>query len=183
VGSSGGSSGGGGAVNAVKVRKFAFAHNTPNILTGATFFTPTVGDILLDGWLEVGTAWDGTTPLFDFGDFTLSHNGIFFGLSLAVDVKQADVTPALTPFGTLMQGNVDNYILSNELVGTNVQDATVSGSAISYNPNNATRSIPAKFTSATPFKMVVSQNGANNGADPGSTVGAGILYLVTATPA
>jgi hypothetical protein len=33
-------------------------------------YTPTIGDVLFDAWIEVRTPWDGTTPLCDYGVFT-----------------------------------------------------------------------------------------------------------------
>lgn len=45
------------------------------------------------------------------------------------------------------------------------------------------RNVPARFANTDPIEVVVSQDGSIGGADPGSTVGAAILYLVTATPA
>ena len=34
---------------------------------GIAFYTPTVNDVLLDAWISVLTAFDGTTPLGDVG--------------------------------------------------------------------------------------------------------------------
>jgi hypothetical protein len=48
---------------------------------------------------------------------------------------------------------------------------------------HGSHNVPAKFTAADPIKVCVSQDGTNTGADPASTQGAGVLYLVTATPA
>lgn len=61
----GGGGGGGGASNDLVTRVFPFAYNTAGILTGAAIYTPTVGDIIYDWWVQVSTAWDGTTPRFD----------------------------------------------------------------------------------------------------------------------
>lgn len=141
------------------MRKFPFAYNTPGILTGAALYTPTVGDILLDAWIEIDTAWDGTTPHGDFGTFVTSHTGIYGYGSTARDMTSAvaniDTGLEIPSFQNVMM----SYLLSNGGDGGVV-----------------------KFTTTDPIKVVVSQNGANNGADPGSTQGEAVLYLVTATP-
>lgn len=56
----------GGSVPGVSiVRRFPFAFDTASLTTGAPLYTPTVNDILIDGWVEIVTAWDGTTPQGD----------------------------------------------------------------------------------------------------------------------
>jgi hypothetical protein len=156
------------------VRAFPFAYNSPGILTGYAVYTPTVNDILLEAWIEIDTAWDGTSPLGDFGPFEVGNIYgwlAFFGqgpyLCDAADSSQLDVST------TFSQGN----------------PFTDNGSLLSISDNLTTniarrgRAVPAKFIAANPIKVVVSQDGTNTGADPGSTVGSAILYLVTATPA
>lgn len=164
-------SGGGGAGSAV-VRKFVFTHATAGLLTGAAVYTPTIGDVLLDGWVEITTAFDGTTPTLDFGPFLAgdSHMGYFntFGYG-ALDVSAADqlITEGLSIQAPGHQPNSD-------LMGNTLNSPA---------PNGGQRVLPARFVTADPIKVVVSQNGSNNGANPGSTAGGGVLYLVTATPA
>jgi hypothetical protein len=173
----GGESGGGGAPGASIVRKFPFAFDSPGILTGFDVYTPTIGDVLLDAWIEIDTAWDGTTPLFDFGDFTggpASTDEGWFG--------QGTV-------GALSLGFADGSFLSSLLLGqenngttdSDFQQASVAAMG-QFSGNSRWRSLPAKFIVADPIKVCVSQDGTTTGADPGSTVGAGALYLVTATP-
>jgi hypothetical protein len=50
-----------------RVLAFPFAFDTPDLLTGAAVYTPTIGAVLLDAWVEIDIAWDGTTPLCDVG--------------------------------------------------------------------------------------------------------------------
>jgi hypothetical protein len=69
------SGGGGGGAGAPVVHKFAFAYDTASLHTGATAYTPAAGDVLLDAWIEIDTAWDGTTPLGDFGAFAGGATG------------------------------------------------------------------------------------------------------------
>src|ERR1700747_2143590 len=59
------------------VRKFPFSYNTPGLLTGATVYTPTIGDLLVGAWFEINTPWDGTTPLGEVGQFIDTNLGLF----------------------------------------------------------------------------------------------------------
>ncbi len=154
-------------------RKFPFAWNTAGILTGAALYTPTIGDMLLDAWIEVGTAWDGTTPLADVGAFVGGdHKGVFGFDQGPVDLKIVDVSNGtLVPNGLLAQGAGGTPAFPSGLMQQQSTPTAV-----------ITRLFPAKFVTADPIKVCVSQNGQNNGADPVSTHGAAILYLVTATP-
>lgn len=191
MGSSGGSSGG-GAPNAVKVRKFPFAYNTPGLAAGHTVFTPTVGDVLLDLWLEVDTAWNGTTPFFDVGTFTSTTSGIFAannGGNPAALMSQADAALAAAP-NLLAANNLSDLVQSSAVATAtaNYGDSllVVSGTSVNANGNiieTGNLTVPAKFTAATPLKVIVSTDGTTAGSDPGATQGAAVLYLVTATPA
>jgi hypothetical protein len=157
----------GSSAGAPAVRKFPFAFDTPGLLTGATVYTPTVGDLLLDLWIEIDTTWDGTTPLCDVGMFIGANRGWFaYNGSGAVNMAlTADSTNGFG-YGVLSGGPVSL-----------AQNLALSGA---YGGN---RQLPARFTIADPVKVVVSQDGTNTGANPGSTQGAAVLYVVTATPA
>lgn len=162
----------GASVGTPIVRKFPFTFATAGILTGAALYTPTVGDVLLDAWIEVATAWDGTTPRWDIGTFVGSVYGLFANVATAPGLTGADTEDAGAGY----------------LQGDNTRAATLSivsalGTAAAANGQTATRMAPGKFTAANPIKVVVSQDGTVGGADPGSTQGAAILYLITATPA
>ncbi len=159
-------SAGGGGAGAPVVRAFPFAFDTPNILTGAALYTPTIGDILLDAWIEIDTAWDGTTPLGDVGTFAGESSGFYGGTTSAVDMKSAS-----------RPDNIVTGVLSFRN-GALAQEAQT-GAA----PTPLSAAVIGKLTSANPIKVCVSQDGTNTGADPGSTQGAAVLYLVTATPA
>lgn len=171
------------------VRAFPFTFDTPNLLTGAALYTPTINDVLLDAWVEIGTAWDGTTPLGDFGTFTAAATGVFgHTAGQAVPMDSADSS---------------NNTFAGMLVGTSLSDArdmatlttpttdegdgiyVVAVAAVNFiaSPvSNGQRLFPARFTAADPIEFCVTQDGTNTGMDPGSTQGAGTLYLVTATP-
>jgi hypothetical protein len=153
------------------VRAFPFAYNTPSLLTGHAVYTPTIGDVLLDAWVEVRTAWNGTTPLCDFGRFAGGRGwNAYDGFHGVRAMDQADD--------------------SNGLVGMSVNGGPGDGrsllAAVNADPSGTwgtDRNLPASFITADPIKVVVSQDGTDAGADPGSTQGAAVLYLITATPA
>lgn len=173
------------------IRKFPFAFDTPNLLTGAALYTPTVGDVLLDAWLQIDEAWDGTTPLADIGTFQTSNAGWFAQAFGAPDMTSADydiqtsdglllgynfggaafaqgaglLAAASGPLKILSNGDPGNFAVTKNVPAAEVQ-----------------RLVPAKFTAPHPIKVCVSQDGTITGDDPGSTQGAAILYLVTATP-
>jgi len=159
------------------VRKFPFAYNTPDLLTGAALYVPTVGDILYDAWLEIVTAWDGTTPTGSIGILEeIQATGVsFFGQA------PLGANPDMTIADTSTVGVLNNA----EGAGAAPTLLSVanfwSGGSLDYQ-----RVVPAKFVSASPVSVYVSQNsnpGGHGGLDPGSAQGAAVLYLVTATPA
>ena len=159
------------AVGAPLVRAFPFTFDTPDLLTGAALYTPTVGDILLDAWIEIDTAWDGTTPRGDFGTFVGAAYGIFGGgvPGVPVDLTQAEDEG----LGAGIQ--VQESGIARPFTASSMNYHATPGYAFN-------KYVPAKFTAGHPVKVVVSRNGQNDGADPGSTQGAAVLYLVTATP-
>lgn len=183
---SGGSSGGSTA-GALIVRKFPIAFNTPGILAGHTIYTPTVGDVLLDAWIEVTTAWNGTTPLGDIGTFDNGATGIF-GSTSANSQDMTDTDFTLNVMSCLLAGDhmsAVNQIDALGLMPHNIvtDEANVPAIIIATGQGgHASRFVPAKFANAHPIKVCVSQDGTNTGANPGATQGAGIVYLVTSTP-
>ena len=187
--------GGGGGAGAPTVRKFPFAHNTPGILTGAALYTPTVNDVLLDAWIEIDTAWDGTTPQGDYGTFSPGPAGLINAalnsITSAMDMTEADA-PSSGGSASLLGGSgltdlaqlatIFNLGISGYLQATGAVAPFPVGYATSRSAGLGGRLVPVKFTTTDPIKVCVSQDGTTTGADPGSTQGAAILYLVTATP-
>lgn len=171
------------------VRKFPFAFDTAGLLTGHTVYTPTVGDILLDAWVEINIAWDGTTPKFDVGEFVGdSSYGWYNGVAGPVDMTQAWIqgigTGFLNSSGslTLSQASIFAAVNSQLLVPAipsvpSAQQPLTFQALLGFGP-----ATPGKFVGAGPVKICVSQDGTIVGGDPGSTQGAAILYLVTVTP-
>lgn len=184
----------GGSLGVPIVRKFPFAYNTPGLLTGATIFVPTIGDIWMDGWIEVDTIWDGTTPTGDVGQFIGTDAGFYLdtwygtGPSPGVDMTYAtsglpsgSATLTLATYGAVAETVYATQVPAIPSVPAAAQSLTATVAAIG-NPISLSSFIPAKFTTADPVKVCVSQNGKTSGADPGSTQGAGFLYVVTVTP-
>ncbi len=184
---------GGGGGGSPVVRAFPFAFDTPNLLTGADVYVPTIGDILLDAWVEIDTVWDGTTPQGDIGTFVGNIVGLF-GYWVSDGAIPLDLNPSqeaqgagLSAFGPSSLAQIAATSSARSLWQTAAIPATPNPAAL-FTSRHASESMQqcqtgiGKFTAANPIKVVVSQDGTNTGADPGSTHGSAILYLVTATP-
>lgn len=167
----GGGSGGGGTPAAGSARvlgPFPFAFDDAGLENGIAFYTPTVNDVLLDAWISVLTAFDGTTPLGDVGIFTGGNTGgLFANNNAAIDMTAADAD------GQSGQGLLAGNTLSDLLVS----DINVTTPAVF-----SARYVPARFTAANPLGIVVSQDGSAGGTAVGGTAGAGAVYLMVATP-
>lgn len=182
-------SGSRGAAGAATVRKFPFAYNDVGLNAGKTIYVPTAGDILLDVWVAVTTAWDGFQPWCDVGTFVGSNAGFWgsTGGSLPLDMTQIDAVvpgagetigmagPPASELGAL----VDNGKY-NEAAGAGTP-FTIGRIAALSTFSQIPRRMPV-LLSATPIKVCVSLTGQAGGAAPGATHGAGNVYLVTATP-
>lgn len=152
---------------------FTFTHATANLNAGVAVYTPTVGDVLLDAWIEIDTEWNALS-VFDFGTFNGGNSGVFAAVS------QGGVTlPGLNT-------GADGAIPDNAgLLGANIGGATLAGAwGLSYYTIDAggIAHWQIKFTAANPLLVVVSQNGAKGGTASTATAGSSSLYLVTATP-
>jgi hypothetical protein len=147
-----------------QVYKFPFAYNTPNLHTGAGLYTPTAGEILLDAWVEVDTAWNGTTPLGDIlvigSGGLLAWAGAQYATNLWIDMTYADTGAGASSVG------LDVPLHNLSLMGTST---------------SGIRCVPAKFISTTKLGVKVSTDGLGT-TDPGATTGTGTFYVVVATP-
>lgn len=165
----GGSTAGAGRV----LGPFPFTYDDPALNDpGIEFYTPTIGDILLDAWISVETYFDGTTPRADIGVVT----GIYAAGWGPFNVADADseVTEGLLSHKTTSSPNAS--------VGSNV---SALNSMTNGDPNmRFVRFLPAVFQLADPLKVWVSQTGSHGpGSDSvGGTQGAGAVYLIVATP-
>lgn len=137
---------------------FPFAFNTPGLAAGVVAYVPSIGDILLDAWVEVDAAWDGTTPLCDFGTFVGTAAGLFAGAP--VDLTKAD-----------SQG-----------FGTGLLTNGGQGSLAGVQNGAAKRVVPATFVAANPLKVAVSRDGTAGGVATGATHGSASLHLLVELP-
>lgn len=155
-----------GATSVVVVEAIPDATVDGAITTKAGFpiYTPTLNDRWLDGWVEVDTAWDGATPFCDFGQL----GGNVFGL-LGNNASPTNMAQADTPFQSV--GPSGNNSSPTDVV------------AAVANSTGTVRELPGKFVSAAPVCVWVTQDGHDDGADPGSSMGTGTLVIVTVTPA
>lgn len=148
-----------------------FAYNTPNLATGAPLYTPTVGDWLVNGWIEVTTAWDGTTPLGDFGLLTAAFPGFLATMGADIGIANAAVT-VMTAVATPGTTGITSYPVGLQPLAALAADLTALEATI----------IPGRFVTADPICAVVSTDGTVTGGDPGATQGAARLILVTSSP-
>jgi hypothetical protein len=157
---------GSGGSGAAIIRRFTITFATPNLAAGVPLFTPVPGDVLVDAWFQVTTAWNGTTP---FGDMLIQGNTGFLQQAGVLDpgsinYKQVmSSVQALSPLGVYYDNSVPNS-LALCAVASDRQLA------------------PAIFASTAPFCVVVSQTGIVGGAATGSTTGSADIYVKTATP-
>ncbi len=156
-------SGGAGVGNAVVRGPFNLAFDTGGLVDGVVCYTPTIGDILLDAWISVTAAWDGTTPKADLSQFSAETYGWLASIAAPVDLTIVDQDD----IGTGMRGSgpTDSGI---------IQETIALPSSL--------RNVPAVFTTTDPVKVVVSQDGLKGGAATGATHGTAAVYLITATP-
>lgn len=171
---------GGSVAGGVTIHKAPFAYNTAGLAAGivAPFtdgYVPAVGDLLLDVWVKVITAWDGTTPLFDCGNDDVSDGNLFGsnGLGTPLDMTKADGTDwglgaaFLSGTATIAAGGAPSLLSLAYSLGNTA--------------NNTNRALPAEVATTDPFKLWVSTTG-RPGTAPGATQGSAVLYISTATP-
>src|SRR5205823_4836112 len=67
-----------------------------DLAIGATLYTPMPGEMILDGWIDVIAAWNGTTPMGDLGAFidpnTIGWFNAKFGQLVDMTTPSADIT-------------------------------------------------------------------------------------------
>lgn len=131
-------------------------------LAGVTLFTPAVGDLILQLAVDVTTAFDGTTPVADFGTFVGSDTGFIVPSQTGPIYLDGESTPL---GGT---GLVVGYSYNDWLwIG-----AQLNGQGLHI-----------RATAANPVKIVASQDGTKTGDPLDSTVGAFTAYAVVLTSA
>lgn len=179
--------------------RFPFTFDMPNLHSGVVVefedgYTPVVGDLLMNAWFEIETGWDGTTPAADVGQMLGGYGwfGNLFTGAVNIAVGSEDVDYGTGTDGLLVGvrqslaeaavfTEVQIYLQLNAIPPTQlplVNQLETSESVLfpSY------ERLPGRFTNTNPIKVVVSQTGKTDGADPGATQGSAVLYVVTATP-
>lgn len=147
-------------------RAFDVGFADSDLTTGETLYTPDVGEILHDAWVQVSTAFNGTTPKLDIGTFLAGNAGWFSHGKGVLDLTVADAAGILA----------DASPISGQI------GSRLSTSVAGDDPDDLARALPAKFTTTDPVKVVVTQSGAKGGTATGATAGAAVVYLVTSTP-
>jgi len=153
--------------NAIVRGPLSFTYATPNLDTGVEFYTPTVGEVLLDAFfiVDVGFTGGSNQALATIGTFVGRDDGFWSG---GYFTNFNLVGGSYEYGGYKVDLNYGNYSLASN------------GENYDYYANSA----PGVFTDTYPLKLVVSTNGYKNptGSAISSTVGAARLYIVTAFP-
>lgn len=151
-----------------RLYKYDFVYNTANIATGVAVYTPAAGDVLLDAWILVTTAFNAAFKA-DIGTFDGETVGVF-GDPLG---SALDLTGAANTFDHISFPKTITEFYPFNLVARMV--AVSSSAENGYNPAGT-------FLTTDPLKIVGNQTGAVGGAATGATVGAATLYFIIATP-
>jgi hypothetical protein len=172
---------GGSGPGALVVRAFPFAFDSPGLATGLELFTPAPGDVLYDAWPQIDVAWDGTTPTLDVGNVApFSSTGLYGQILVLPGASVQD----FVSFPTLVGGGASLDFATPPAPTLSLQAYTAAAAARAIATDGAAdRIVPSLFTTAHPVAVWVTQTGVRGDADPGSTQGSGVLYVVTATPA
>lgn len=153
-----GDPGPGGSTNSLNIVEIPFAYNTPGILTGVSVYDPTAGDVLVDWWVEVDTAWNGITPQLDLGTFS-SFPGMLADLGvppIGLTTIDQDLGGFSANPGLLAAGGLSSF--SAALINFAIANAT------------PVRRWSLKFTATNSLKIVVSQDGSNRSSPAAATL-------------
>lgn len=147
---------------------FTILFNDAGLNAGITFYTPTVGDLLLDVAVFIDTVFDGTTPKGDIGSGVGTNAGLF----------------AVSGFG-LIRGDMAKIAPAGAGLSVSADPGgtwAVGSAAATFSTGTGLAPVPAIFTAADPLLLWMTQDGTQGGAAIGGTAGAARLYIVTATP-
>ncbi len=175
------SGGGGSQPGAVRVLAFPFDFSmAADLAVGVPVWTPAVGDILLDAWIETDDAdvWSTDTGsvladigIVDSGSFVSS--GFFNRFVGTVDLSSA----------TWSDGDAAAWLSYAQGAGTAPPvlglAAVAVMSALSF---NTFRSPLTVFKDVAPLSLVVSGDGTPSGGAADVTAGASTLYIAVCTP-
>jgi hypothetical protein len=138
------------------VAEYTVSFNAAGLYTtGVGLFVPTAPMLVTDVAIDIGTAWDGTTPLGDIGAFDALTSGWFGFGGAAVDMTKAGAE----------HGNA-RMLYANG-------NAPLSRAA--------TSAVPLFPDVGETVRFLISQTGLKGGAAPGSTKGICTIF-VTSVP-
>lgn len=137
---------------------FTVRWDDANLEAGIPFYTPVVGEVLLNAVPVIRTAWNGTTPTADIGTGVSTNAGLSTITGYTISLSAAWAQDAGD--GLLVQTNAIFVAQYGDLLSFGL------GIALSTNP----------------LKVWVTQDGLKGGADAGATQGEFDIYLVTAMP-
>lgn len=174
---------GGATAGAVSVKSFDFkaATSANELAVGLPFYVPQVGEVLIDAWIEVITAW-AATAIGDFGNYIGTNTGFFLTGFPGVDMT----TPGA-------QNQQDALAANLSFVDAAVTGIIEGALQTLPNPNPTTLELvtgvpalagsfaPVRFLASHPLLVVVSDDGTNTG-NPVGGVGEGRIYIETCVP-
>jgi len=152
--------------NAIVRGPLSFTYATPNLDTGVEFYTPAVGEVLLNAFFMVDTAFSGGSNL------ALATIGTFVGTTAGFwSSGESGYVPLMYAYYTIGAGY--------RYMGYGNQFALASnGSAYDGYPHGA----PGVFDDVNPLKLVVTQTALKDGTPIDATQGEARLWIVTAFP-
>src|SRR5205823_4542236 len=149
-------------------------------MPGVVVYTPSVGDILYDGWFEIIEAWNGGAG--QHGDFFLAsgaaaHDGKpgAFGNTPGLGVPM----PLNIDAGDVFTGpGYNNFRASQGSEAAMLSAVDWAGAMTAQSAAQYQRNIPGKWAAVDLLVVLVSSDGSNTGDDPGATQGALIVHLL-----
>lgn len=126
----------------VSVSKSAFDFSEPGLESGVAFYGPVSGELLLDAWVEVDVAFDGTGDLADIGTTFPGGKGFFGQTGGACELSFPDV---LRNTGTVLGSS-----------GSDVQRLSLVEQSATATSRIAA---PARFVTTDVLRLVVSVDG------------------------
>ncbi len=138
-----------------------FAFDTASINVGVDVHTFAAGDYLLAAWIEVLTAWDGTTPKGDFGFVAHSNFGLLAAQGSVADLSLA-WGEAIAGSGALQSGDPNAlFVPPYAAIGSNAA--------------------PIRFTAPNTLQVWASRDGISGGTATGGAAGSGAIVLRVGT--
>ena len=136
----------------------AITHATAGLNTGVPLYVPRVGEIVTAVWVDITTAFDGTTPLLDVGQFTDAGTD---GWIVTAGGTGVDCSAA----STIASGGTTGAVIMSDVGAASTPVC-----------------LPARCPTEAPILVVVSQDASKGGTAVGGTAGAATVYVETIRP-